>query len=189
MSFDQMMIKFSAPTLCNIKSGNMFFARNNTFSQTSFDTWKASLNKYGIAAFSHLLSENSTAILVLNICWIRKILDDRFVNAYLSEKGYEVSNAFDFVNDLFNRMKNEQGFPHEIGVILGYPIEDVIEFEKHKGKNCKYCGCWKSYSDVENAKACKCNFTECSNLCKTWYDAGYSLDRIIDEYKRYSKAA
>ncbi len=118
MSFDQMMIKFSAPTLCNIKSGNMFFARNNTFSQTSFDTWKASLNKYGIAIFC----------------------------LHLSEKGYEVSNAFDFVNDLFNRMENEQGFPHEIGVILGYPVEDVIEFEKHQGKNCKYCGCWKRYS-------------------------------------------
>ena len=43
-------------------------------------------------------------------------------------------------------MKNEQGFPHEIGVILGYPVEDVIEFEKHQGKNCKYCGCWKRYS-------------------------------------------
>ena len=77
-----------------------------------------SLNKYGIATFC----------------------------LHLSEKGYEVSNAFDFVNDLFNRMKNEQGFPHEIGVILGYPVEDVIEFEKHQGKNCKYCGCWKRYS-------------------------------------------
>ena len=189
MSFDQMMIKFSAPTLCNIKSGNMFFARNNTFSKDCFDVWKSSLAKYGIAAFSNHLSETSTVILVLNICWVRKILNDSFVKAYLCEKGYKISNAYNFINDLFVRMKNEQGFPHEIGVILGYPVEDVIEFEKHHGKNCKYCGCWKSYSDVENAKVCKCNFTECSKLCKNWYDAGYSLDRIINKYKKYSKAA
>ena len=189
MSFDQMMIQFSAPTLCNIKSGNMFFARNRTFSEDCFETWKSSLVKYGIAAFSNQLSETSTAILVLNICWVRKILNDSFVKAYLSAKGYKISNAFNFVNDLFTRMKNEEGFPHEIGIILGYPVEDVIEFEKHHGKNCKYCGCWKSYSDVETAKACKCNFTECSKLCKSWFNAGYTLDKIINEYKKYSKAA
>lgn len=189
MRFNQMMIQYSAPTICNIKSGNLFFARNNTFSSSSFIEWKKDLYRYGISAFSLQLSENSTAILVLNICWARKILDDIFVKAYLLEKGYKTKGAFEFVNELFSRMKDIQGFPHEVGIILGYPLEDVIEFENNQGKNCKYCGLWKSYSDVETARLCKCRFTECSHLCKNWYNEGYSLSQIINEYKKLNYSA
>ena len=36
-------------------------------------------------------------------------------------------------------------FPHEIGVFLGYPLEDVVGFIRHRGKCFTCCGCWKSY--------------------------------------------
>ena len=79
-------------------------------------------------------------------------------------------------------VKNED-FPHEVGVIIGYPVEDVIEFENHQGHDCKYCGCWKSYSDVDKARDCHCRFTECSRLCTQWYDEGYSINQIITKYQ------
>ena len=183
MSFDQIIIRSSSPTFCNIKPGNLFFVKNDDFSQGKFEAWKDSFEKYGVMAFSSQISESSTAILVLNVCWCRKILADSFVQAYLSEKGYHTSSVFDFVEELFSRMINNEGFPHEVGVILGYPVEDVIEFENHQGHDCKYCGCWKSYSDVDKARDCHCRFTECSRLCKKWYDEGYSINQIITKYQ------
>jgi hypothetical protein len=43
-------------------------------------------------------------------------------------------------------------FPHEIGIILGYPLADVEGFIKNKGKNYLLCGMWKVYQDVERAQ-------------------------------------
>ena len=189
MSFDQIVIHSSSPTFCNIKPGNMFFVKNEVFLLDKFDVWKESFMKYGLMAFSNQLSDTSTAILLLNICWCRKILADSFVQAYLSEKGYHTSSVFDFVEELFSRMTNNEGFPHEVGVILGYPVEDVIEFENHQGHDCKYCGCWKSYSDVENAKDCQCKYKDCRNMCDQLFEQGYSLNQIIEKYKQYTIAA
>lgn len=183
MSFDQIIVHSSSPTFCNIKPGNMFFVRNEVFSQSKFEVWKETFYKYGLMACSARISDSSTAILVLNVCWCRKILDDVFVQCYLSEKGYHTNSVFDFVNELFYRMVNNKGFPHEVGVILGYPVEDVIEFENHQGHDCKYCGCWKSYSDIDRAKECHCKFTECSRLCEKWYEEGFSIKQIITKYQ------
>lgn len=43
-------------------------------------------------------------------------------------------------------------FPHEIGLFLGYPVEDVKGFIRNEGKDCLYSGYWKVYSDVERKK-------------------------------------
>ena len=37
------------------------------------------------------------------------------------------------------------GFPHEMGLFLGYPPEDVAGFMDHKGRDCLYTGDWKVY--------------------------------------------
>ena len=189
MSFDQMMIHFCAPTLCEIKPGNMFFVKNNDFTQTSFEQWKQSLFLRGFLSFAIRLSENSTAIFVCNVCWVRKILGDISVHSYLVEKGYHCGGVFDFVNDFTYRLHTTQGFPHEIGVVLGYPVDDVIEFKNHEGQNCKYCGQWKTYTDIEKAKQCHCNYKNCCGFCEKLYNEGYSLDYILREYKNLISAA
>lgn len=48
-------------------------------------------------------------------------------------------------------MKTKQNFPHELGILLGYPLKDVQGFIENKGKNFLYSGYWKVYSDLQNA--------------------------------------
>jgi hypothetical protein len=52
-------------------------------------------------------------------------------------------------------------FPHEVGLFLGYPAEDVLGFVEHKGRNYKLCGYWKVYGDVEQAKSCFRQYDTC----------------------------
>ena len=40
-------------------------------------------------------------------------------------------------------------FPHEIGILLGYPLQDVIGFMEHAGQDCLICGYWKVYTRPE----------------------------------------
>lgn len=45
------------------------------------------------------------------------------------------------------------GFPHEMGLFLGYPIEDVVGFIENQGKNFLYTGYWKVYDNLQD-KVC-----------------------------------
>ena len=189
MSLDKMIIRYCAPALCGIKASSMFFIKNQNFQESIFQQWKKMLFERGFMSFAIPLSESSTGILISNVCWVRKILEDPFVQAYLSEKDYHCNGLFEFVDEFSNRVNSCQGFPHEIGVILGYPIEDVIEFENHQGRNCKYCGIWKSYSNTDDAKDFQCRYKNCCGLCERLYNEGYSLEYIINEYKKTLIAA
>ncbi|MDR2747710.1 MAG: DUF3793 family protein [Treponema sp.] len=42
--------------------------------------------------------------------------------------------------------------PHEVGLFLGYPLDDVQGFIENRGSRYKLCGTWKVYGDVEKAR-------------------------------------
>lgn len=189
MTFNQMMIHFCSPAICKIKPANIFFIKAKDFSVTLFDEWKENLLKHGIKIICGNLSEKTVYVFVYNPEWERKILSNKIIQTYLSSKNYsDFKNINSVINKIINRMKNKTGFPHEIGIILGYPIEDVICFEKNQGKNCKYCGCWKSYTDVEKARQSLCDYKDCQILCMKWLNEGYTISQIICEYKKISAA-
>lgn len=48
-------------------------------------------------------------------------------------------------------MKEKSAFPHEMGILLGYPVADVEGFMEHEGKSFIYSGYWKVYSDLPEA--------------------------------------
>ncbi len=191
MSFDQIVIHFASPTVCGIKPANLFSVRTKVFSASAYKKWKKLFAKHGINTIKVRSSRGSVLILVYNVSWLRELLADYSVQAYFNTKGYAVclNDVRKFIKQLMWRVKNAEKFPHEVGIILGYPVHDVIEFEKHGGRNCKYCGCWKTYSDVDNAKACQCRFRACSCMCVKWFDEGYSLSGIIEKYKKAVEAA
>lgn len=42
----------------------------------------------------------------------------------------------------------QEDFPHEMGILLGYPVEDVEGFIINNGKNELYTGYWKVYDNL-----------------------------------------
>ena len=46
----------------------------------------------------------------------------------------------------------KEPFPHEIGVFLGYPLDDVKAYIKEQGRNALLSGYWKVYHNPEVAK-------------------------------------
>ena len=45
-------------------------------------------------------------------------------------------------------MKDKEAFPHEMGLLLGYPIEDIRGFMDNDGQNFLYTGYWKVYENL-----------------------------------------
>ena len=89
----------------------------------------------------------------------RRELLERQLRCPLAERllrrdGYDPAAGVEAMLDRLGRRLGAGGeFPHEIGLFLGYPPEDVEGFQIHRGRDCKLCGCWKVYSDVERARA------------------------------------
>ena len=70
------------------------------------------------------------------------------------------------INRLAQRIRESDSFPHEVGVFLDYPLEDVIGFIENAGANYKLCGCHKVYGDEVKAARTFSNYAKCRNfLC------------------------
>lgn len=70
---------------------------------------------------------------------------------FLASFGY--SPNCNLIKDLqFLKSRLCAPFPHEIGLFLGIPVQDVIGFMINHGKNYLFSGYWKVYSEPESAK-------------------------------------
>jgi len=187
---DKYFIHYLAPTLCGIKPANLFTLAESDFIKADVKHWENRLKNQNLCLEVFKSSENRWTIFAYDFVWIRKILSDVLVQSYLRGKGY--SNPLDTIkslDELFLRLKNRNGFPHEIGLFLGYPIEDVISFEENQGRNCKYCGYWKSYCNPEEAKKCCAQYNLCSQMCNQWFDEGLTIPQIIKKFKEVANTA
>lgn len=103
-----------------------------------------------------------TMIYVYDRRLLDKTLSDSSVRELLAEYGYDVSWDSEQCLDRLCERLTQSDFPHEIGIFLGYPPEDVKGFIANCGQRCKLCGMWKVYGDVERAKA----MFECYKQCR-----------------------
>lgn len=100
-----------------------------------------------------VLRETSENRLIL--FYNRPMLERRVLSrknmGFLITLGYDESMSLDQSLE-FLKMRFESMCPHEIGVFLGIPIEDVAGFIEHKGDNFMFCRYWKVYHNPERAK-------------------------------------
>ena len=108
---------------------------------------------------------------------LRKLLFSQEVKMFLRSFGYEYNSVGEAVEQLKEKMSGE--FPHEIGVFLGYPLSDVRGFIADPG-GCILCGCWKVYSDADEAKRIFERYRRCSaSICRHMRN-GKSLTQIFN---------
>lgn len=182
---DSSFIQYLAPTLCGIKPANLFTISVENCPPKLLEKWNRNFLNQNLQLKAIRISETRIMIFSYDIVWIRKILSDVVIQAYLLNKGY--SNPLDTtktLEELFKRLSYQKGFPHEVGFFLGYPFEDVISFEQNQGRNCKYCGLWKSYCNPEEAKKCCAQYKQCSQMCKKWFEEGLTVPQIIEKHKQ-----
>ncbi len=97
-----------------------------------------------------------SVILIYNKDLLNHILQENKIKEYLYIIGYEDKKVDESLKIIINRMKQyyerKSTFPHEIGIFLGYPLEDVLSYIKFNGKNALYRGYWIVYHNVDEAK-------------------------------------
>lgn len=88
---------------------------------------------------------------------------------------------------LSERLYTQSEFPHEIGVFLDYPAEDILGFIENNGKNYKLCGCWKVYSDTEKAARAFENYDKCRRFLRRKINTGEDLYCVIPRSSAFNR--
>lgn len=185
MSVDTMLIQSCSPTLCGIKPASLLSINKQEFQRerNHLRSITKSLGNHGKSVVTLCRLDKKVLLFLFDRNLLRSRLEDKAVQDYLATKGYSQPQVFTQVLGTFlKRLMASPDFPHESGVFLGYPLEDVMAFEKQPNYGYKFCGTWKAYSNVEYARHVSKTYSECRSLCGQWYSQGSSIPGVIQKY-------
>lgn len=179
MSVDY-VIRHAAPTLAGIKTGNLFPCPFSSAQDMVRELRK--INQVLVPRGLRLLPlrrEKDRALLYLfRPSALSRDLAGEQTRRLLRQAGYESLEQPACLRELTRRLRGREGFPHEIGLFLGYPPEDVAGFMLHRGRDCKCVGCWKVYGDADAARRQFAAYRSCTaNYCRR-RAGGASLERL-----------
>lgn len=159
---EQILAAYCAPTIEGIKTASLISVKKEFCVDFAKQLKEAAilLKDRGIYIYKLVECPKRAILLIYNKDELEKKLKKREYSDYLKEADYDLEN-FNLNGVLFQlalRMRKAEGFPHEIGVFLDYPLEDIKGFTENCGENYKCCGYWKVYGDEEKAKETFCAY-------------------------------
>lgn len=179
---EEVIVFHCAPSIVGIKPSNLISCSIKKYPDLieKVDEYNKSFNKSDIYFDLICICERRYLILVYRKEVLKKQLCKIENKKYLTKIGYPVNKGFDAILDhLKSQLYKTDFFPHEIGLFLGYPLEDVLGFMAHEGKNYKTCGYWKVYSDVEKAENLFKNYDKCCKAFCAKLKKGKSIAQIF----------
>lgn len=111
--------------------------------------------------------------------WVDQLMEQPAIRAFFHKMGYQPGNTSSLLAQLSRRFCLEQEYPHEIGIFLGYPLEDVLGFMEHRGRNFTCCGLWKCYGDPSTAQARFARYRACTSAYKRMYERGVPVMALV----------
>lgn len=105
------------------------------------------LRKLGLRWVVLRKTQIGSIVLIYNVALVEKVLGCAQIKAFLSKIGYESLDVEDAIAYLALRYKQHH-CPHELGIFLGIPLEDVKDFMDCNKKECLFCGYWKVYNNL-----------------------------------------
>lgn len=177
---EEMLIAHCAPTLAGIKTGNLFNCKckSNCYLQKQIEIWNQKLNPKGVHITSLKTMNERTLVYVYRPKKLEKDISCQETKTFLNTQGYTADNMDHYIQQLSNRLYACDEFPHEIGLFLGYPLEDVKAFIENKGKGCKCVGYWKVYGNEQKAKDTFEKYRRCTCIYRKKLQEGRTLDKL-----------
>lgn len=177
---DDYIIRNCAPTLAGLKTGNMFTCPIESREQLLEDV--RSMNRRlvpkGLRVLPLRISDKNALIYLYRPRKLSADLADSSAAEILERCGYQGSNCQKCVGDLAKKLRCQQEFPHEIGLFLGYPPEDVLGFMEQGPDCCKCTGCWKVYGDAAAAQKKFSQFKKCTRIYREQWERGKAIERL-----------
>lgn len=177
---EDLLIRHCAPTLAGIKTGSIFVCpyESKQDVQQSMRCLNCKLGGKGLRALPLRFSDKKVLIYVYRPKKLRADLADSDAAALLEGCGYDTESCEKCLVRLAQKLRQQGDFPHEIGLFLGYPPEDVKGFIENDACDCKCVGCWKVYGDADAAKKKFAQYKKCTHVyCDRW-QKGSNIEKL-----------
>ena len=176
---EETVVRLCAPTLAGMKTASLFAQEYASRQQVQGEVRQLNrvLVPRGLRAMPLHYGRRRALIYLYRPGRLRQDLRKAQAEAILRSRGYDPEKPEQCIRRLRLRLGAEGEFPHEIGLFLGYPPEDVAGFIGHGA--CKCVGCWKVYGDEESAKKTFRQYKACTEVYCNRMRMGASLRELI----------
>lgn len=181
MALEKLIAYHCAPVLSGIKPSNIVTCDKGKILNIhkQIERLRSALAEKNVKTDILYECEKYLLLIVYRPKQLKKYLDSKPVAEFLSKYGYGEEFDFEFyIKVLKERIALNCGFPHEIGIFLGYPLADVIGFIKNNGRNCKLCGVWKVYDNVSEACCIFKKIEKCKRVYAKHFDMGKTVVQL-----------
>ncbi len=177
---EEYLVWQAAPTLAGLKTGSLFPCKYDFYEDLKREICAVNraLNKKGLRLIPLRRNDEQVLLYLYRPERLRADLSAPEAAAILRREGYGDCREEHCLHELMRRLQRFADFPHEIGLFLSYPPEDVRGFIEHRGKGSKCDGCWKVYGDAERAKKLFAAYKACTARCCKRQAAGASVDEL-----------
>lgn len=178
---EELMIEHCSPTMAGLKTANLFACSGEDAGElnASIRDLNRRWTERGVCVIPVKQDAERTLIYMYRPERLAQDLQNRMARAILAERDYPVHDAKRCVAELMRRLRSDESFPHEIGLFLGYPAEDVHGFIVNKAKRAKCVGAWKVYGDETAAQRKFDLYRKCTRVYRDTYKRNRSLDRLV----------
>ena len=178
---DAFLVEHCAPTFAGLKTRNLFrisYADIEVFRE-ELRRLNGILKKKGLRAVPVRMTAEFALVYLYRPDFLKRDLGSEEATCLLKSLGYEPQSVNRSVAFLARMMREKEAFPHEIGLFLGYPPEDVLGFMKSSREGVKCVGCWKVYGDEARARAAFWRFQRCREVFEENVQRGRKLEALI----------
>lgn len=174
------VVQHCAPTLAGLKTGSIFTCpyESKEVLLRSLRQMNRRLGGKGLRLIPLRFSENRALVYVYRPEKLSRDLSDSTAAKLLQAQGYCPGSCEQSVCQLARKLRQQEEFPHEIGLFLGYPAEDVCGFIEQGPDSCKCTGCWKVYGDEEAAKKKFAQYKKCTRVYRDCWARTQDIERL-----------
>ncbi len=181
-TFEHLLIEHCSPTLAGLKTANLFCYEATAHQvQSDVTFWNKKLSASGVKTriIKECTQKNSFLIYVFREKRLLEDMEATGVAEYMISAGYSTQPQTEsLLEHLSSRLQACETFPHEIGLFLGYPLQDVVGFIEHQGKNFCCTGFWKVYHNPEQAQKRFAQYKKCMDVYRRMYQKGASVMKL-----------
>lgn len=198
LTFAESLVRLAGGVIAGVKPAAIFSIPMKAFSagqwrwlvrhalDEALRAYARSLPDYGVSLSVLYRTDRRVYLLVWRPTMLAKAFEDPELVAIVREAGYRGSTTDELVIELRRRLvayyvASSEGspveFPHEIGVFLGYPAEDVRGFLEGREATCK--GAWHAYGDERVARSRFRVLEMHERRCRARFDAGEPFDALF----------
>ena len=183
-TFEALLVDQCAPTLAGVKPASLFRYRGSEPDEARrlAEYWGQMLAPHGLTLriLKTCHQTGACMLLLYRADWLRRILSERANRRFLERQGYPPdADLRQLLELLSQRLCLEGDYPHEIGIFLGYPLEDVVGFIQNRGRNFTCCGYWKAYGDPAAARRRFDQYRRCTAVCSERFRLGAGITDLI----------